>query len=416
MEKIKIEKNKFKEFIDKSGVYIRYSIFLIAIVVITFSLPNQRTFRYEYQKGSPWMHENLIAPYSFTIFKLNDEFFKEKDSINQYSKPYFKRDKQIKLNQQNLFKLNFDTVWASSFKEEKKPNIKILEQCLKTFDYIYDKGVVEYVDKNEISSIIIIKNNISEEYSIDEVFTLKSSYTYLVSEFKTIFSKEKNIKDLSLFIKKLHLNEFIQANLLFDKSTSNKIKHSKTNSISLTRGMIQKGEAIVSKGEIINLKAFRILESYRKHFETETAFSSFNLIFIGQFFLVFISILLLFLFLYTYRKDVFESTSQIIFILLLIVLMVFAASIVESFDKASIYIFPFMLLPIILKVFFDSRTAYMSFVVAILIIGFIVPNGFQFSFLQLTTGFIAIISLASISRRGRFFTTAFFVFLSYSFI
>jgi len=411
--------SKVKSIFNKAENYIRYMLFIVAILIITFTLPNQRKFRYEYQKGSPWMHENLIAPYSFTIYKLNAELNREKDSIRKNTKPYFKPDLQINLNQQNLFKLNFDTVWASYFNAEKKSNTRILEECLATFEFIYSKGVIEYIDETDNpvnKSIIIIKNNISEEIDLENVFTLKSSYTYLVSEIKKILSQEKRIKNLDDFTKRLHLNEFIQANLIHDKETTEKILKANISNISLTRGMIQKGEAIISKGEIINLQTFRILESYRKHFETESSFSSINVIFLGQLFLVFFSILMLFLFLYTYRKDILESTSKVSFILILIVGLVFAASTIGNFDKASIYIFPFTLLPIIVKVFFDSRVAFLAYVVPILIIGFIVPNGFHFSYMQITTGFIAIISLASISKRGRFFTTSFIVFVSYSFM
>lgn len=410
--------SKIDLFFEKSGVYIRYFLYAIAIVLISYSLPNQRKFMYEYQKGSPWMHENLIAPYSFTIYKLNEEILHEKDSLKHNIKPYFKKNEQVKLNQQNLFKIHFDTVWISYFKGENKKSLKILEECLATFDYVYDKGIVEFIDDGEKinTGFIIIENNISEEIDFEDIFTLKTSYSYFVSEFEKILTKDKNIKDVTEFIRKLHLNEFIQPNVLLDKETTSKVKQAKLNSISLTRGMIQKGESIISQGEIISLNAFRILESYRKHFEAESSFSNINSILIGQIFIVAISILLLYLFLKTYRRDIYNNTRQIALLLFLIVITVFAASVLENYNKASIYIFPFILLPIIIKVFFDARVAFLALVVAIMMIGFVVPNGFHFSFMQITAGFIAIISLATLSRRGNFFTTSIYVFLSYSFM
>ncbi len=410
--------SKIDLFFEKSGVYIRYFLYAIAIVLISYSLPNQRKFMYEYQKGSPWMHENLIAPYSFTIYKLNEEILHEKDSLKHDIKPYFKKNEQVKLNQQNLFKIHFDTVWISYFKGENKKSLKILEECLATFDYVYDKGIVEFIDDGEKinTGFIIIENNISEEIDFEDIFTLKTSYSYFVSEFEKILTKDKNIKDVTEFIRKLHLNEFIQPNVLLDKETTSKVKQAKLNSISLTRGMIQKGESIISQGEIISLNAFRILESYRKHFEAESSFSNINSILIGQIFIVAISILLLYLFLKTYRRDIYNNTRQIALLLFLIVITVFAASVLENYNKASIYIFPFILLPIIIKVFFDARVAFLALVVAIMMIGFVVPNGFHFSFMQITAGFIAIISLATLSRRGNFFTTSIYVFLSYSFM
>jgi len=410
--------SKIDRFFEKSGVYIRYFFYAIAIVLISYSLPNQRKFMYEYQKGSPWMHENLIAPYSFTIYKLNDEILHEKDSLKRDIKPYFKKNEQVKINQQNLFKLHFDTVWNSYFVGESKKSLKLLEECLATFDQIYDKGIVEYIEENEkiTTGFIFVESNVSEEFDLDEIFTLKTSYSYLVAQFELILAKEKNIKDINSFIKKLHLNEFIHPNVLLDKETTSKVRQVKLTSISLTRGMIQKGESIISQGEIINLNTFRILESYRKHFESESTFSNINPIFIGQVFIVSISVFLLFLFLKTYRRDIYNNTRQIALLLFLIIITVFAASALENYNKASIYIFPFILLPIILKVFFDARVAFLALVVGILIIGFIVPNGFHFSFMQITAGFIAIISLATLSRRGNFFSTSIYVFLSYSFM
>ncbi len=410
-------KSNVHHFWDKSGKYVRFLLYLLSIVLITFALPNQRKFMYEYQKGSPWLHENLIAPYSFTIYKLSNEISNEKDSIKQNIQPYFRKNEQVKLNQQNLFKLHFDSIYKKETKNDKK-EIQYLEQSLQVFDAVYEKGVIEYIDefeKRKINSIVIIKENISEEFVLTDFFTLKTSYTFVIKEFTRIFKQNKNIKDTT-FIKKLHINEFILPNILYDKVTTEKITQAKTNSISLTRGMIQKGEAIISQGEIVNLKAFRILESYRKHFEYESSFSNINLIFIGQFFLVSISIFIFYLFLRTYRNDIFSNTRQILFLLFLKVLFVFLTVTFVNYSKISIFVFPYILLPIIIKVFFDARVAFLSFVVAVLMVGFVVPNGFHFSFMQIIVGFIAIISLASLTRRGNFFTTSVYVFLSYSFI
>ena len=179
--------------------------------------------------------------------------------------------------------------------------------------------------------------------------------------------------------------------------------------------MVQAGERIISKGVLVNGNTFRILQSLKREYETKLGDSANSyIIILGQFILVFVSILVVFLFLYHFRREILHSILKTSFILLMIVLVFVFSRFIIKYNLISFYIIPFAILPIMVTAFYDARLAFFIHVVTLLLVGFIAPNSFEFVFLNFIVGIIAIFNLTNLYRRRKIFVTAALIVLSYS--
>lgn len=444
-------KNILQYIKEKISIIYRILLFVITIVLIVYLFPKEGKFRYEYQKGSPWLHEDLIAPYDFPVHKLETEIREEEDSIAREFKSYYRYDEQVFLEQTDLFASNFNQKWnkAASLRDSLKkenpsdplnnieftPNEreKYLTFITSLFEFIYSKGIIEFTEDLDLTDekaggIVVVRNKIAEERSYNEVFTPKAAYEYLMEKITERFRNEQleemdrqgqqiNYQDNPkyLLIRRMDLNQYIQPNLFYDEQTSQQVRQNMLNNISLTRGMVQAGEKIILKGEVVNTKTYRILESLRREYETKLGSgNTYNIIFFGQLLLVFILILILFIFLYDYSPDIIREPGKLSFVLIMLLLMILTGSLVIKYNVSLLYLVPFTVLPIVLRTFYQSRLAFMVHAVAVLIIGFIAPNGFEFVLMQFVAGIVAIFSLTNSYRRGRLFATAGLIILSYS--
>ncbi len=415
---------------------IKALIFFGAILIIVYLFPGESKFKYEFSKGKPWMHEDLIAEYNFPIYKTDAELSTERDSILKEHKPYFRLDTNTFHKQNERFIASFNQKWNEYLLDEydlaeplndlfskKRKLITEKEDYLDfgqdLLKFVYSKGIVEVTDvldqvDNENLSIVIMIGNMARDYSYSEVFTQKSAYEYVL----TSLEDHKWIDEVEVsasFLKALNLNTFIEFNLFYDIETSNNEKQSLIDGISLTLGMVQRGERIISRGEVVSQNKFRVLESLKREYETRSGSTgNFFLIVVGQFLLVAVSLIMLFLFLYNFRREVFNNNLHTFFIVLLIVLFEIIIFLTMKTGIISFYFIPVVILPIIIRVFFDSRLALFIYFVLLMLAGFQAPNSFEFIFLSFNAGVVAIFSITNIYKRRILFLTSFLVASTYS--
>ncbi|HKL07414.1 MAG TPA: HDIG domain-containing protein [Bacteroidales bacterium] len=411
-------------------IIFRVFLFLLTIAVIVYIFPREGKFRYEFQKGRPWMHTNLIAPFDFPIYKNDKQLQEERDSILNNYNPYFTYDSSVLQVQKNKFSIHFDAkrseyVTSSALKKGSNYQKQLFSTnannfkafAREMFNQIYWTGIIESSEVteglNENDQIIILKNKLADTYEYEEVYTEKKAYEKVINHVNQYLeSQQQKIKHPD-FYKSINLYEFIEPNVFYDQKTSENVKNEMLANISKTRGMVQAGEKIISQGEIIDNQLYRILESLKHDSENRLGSGYFyQIILIGQFIFVFACIAVLFLFLWNFRREILEHTLKTIFILMLVLIIV----IVSRFTTQILYIVPFALVPIIIKTFYDARLALFIHIITVLIVGFFAPNGFEFIFLNFIAGIVAIFSLTNIYRRGKLFLSAVLVFLTYSFV
>ncbi len=393
----------------------RVMLFVISIVILVLIFPGEGKFKYEFSKGKPWMHEDLVAPFDFAILKSDQELAQEKDAVLSSLKPYYRFDDELYQKQKEALKEDFNDKWDRKY-SSKTSNIANkelqLNLCLDIFDSVMNMGVIEIMPETQDLpsdySILIIRDNVAEERPYGDLLTISSA----VSKINQWVSGKKNI-DKNFVISVIE-NALVQ-NLQFDAETTLKEKEDELSKISVTRGMKQSGEQIISKGELITAEKLQILESLRADYESQLG-SSFEYagILAGQVILLTISLLSLFLFLLFFRPDVFGSAKQIMLILLLMISTLVINSLMVKFNPNLIYLVPICLVPIIVGVFMDSRLALFVHLITIIITGFIVPNSFEYVFLQLFAGIITILSTVKLEHRSQFFITSLMIFLTYS--
>ncbi|RXQ93970.1 HDIG domain-containing protein [Ancylomarina salipaludis] len=405
----------------------RVLLFIITLGVLSLIYPNIGNFRYEYQKGKPWMHETLIAPFDFAIHKTEAELAANKDSLLAKYSPYYEYKPEILQQVSSKFNADFEKKWNAYIQTDnfknlnyKKSTISIEKKRILLYfqdiiSGIYDIGIIEAsTPQLQIPEKINRSlNNVSEKIETKSLYTPKIAYEFISQSLKNDFKNQS----YHVFFQDLNLDTYLTPNLIYNEDMSEKVKNSMLSNISLTKGLVKAGTRIALIGDIIDDDTFRILESLKREYESILGSSqSHYLIMGGQSLLILACLILLFLYLRNFRTQILEDNKKLLFILLLIVLFVGLSSLAMKFPIINIYIIPFVLIPVVLRTLLDSRSALFIYIISLLLNGFLAPNSFEFLFLQLSAGIMAIYSLPQLERRGQLVITAIITFFTYSIV
>ncbi|MFW5687313.1 MAG: HD family phosphohydrolase [Bacteroidota bacterium] len=392
----------------------RIFLFAISILLILLVFPRQTGFFWEFSQARPWLYEDLIAPFNFAILKSPGELEREREEVLQELTPFFKEDPGIYERQFQQFNNRFEMAWAERFPGKNstiKENRKKL--AISIFDSIYQRGLIflegDMVGADPETEILLLDGTVARSRRIGDFFTIQEAFQFIGNQ---LAEKEPNPEYRSLM--RNVLENSITHSVSWDEEANARAIDAALERISPTRGMVQQGEKIVSKGEIITDEKYMILESFRTEYSRQLGSSSTNyIVFIGQFVLVAVSIVVLSLFLKVFRSEVYYDSRKIIVILLSLYLMIFLTSQVVKYNINLLYLVPVCIVPIIIRSFFDNRLALYVHIIGIILIGFLVPKSFEFVFLQFIAGIIAILGMASLRRRSQLFFTVFLIFLTY---
>jgi hypothetical protein len=432
----------FFSFIRKNiKIILTITMFLFASVLMMYLLPLEGKFRYEFQKGTYWKHDDLQAPFNFPVYKTKEELVHEQDSVLLGFKPYFNYDTELTRKRLEEFKSDFDAGWIEyslkkfgiagednyrkqKYYRENREAAELYRQMIGQWLLeVYRAGIIDLEPLERTMSapdreILLITGNLAEEREIKDMFSPKSAFEYVNSRLTGYNSQHKSpiVIRYAEFFKDFNINFYIAVNVTLDEEKSQQAKRQLLGSISRTRGMIQEGQGIISKGEFITQEKFLILESLRIEYEKNLGVVAGQLVNIGKLILVLTSLLMIFLFLLNFRKEVLYNFRRTAFILIAVLLMVLAASITLKYDIISLYVIPFAIVPIILRTFFDTRIALFVHIVTIILVGFFAPNSYLFVFLNIFAGMVAIFSLTNLYRRSKLVVTALLVFITYSVI
>jgi cyclic-di-AMP phosphodiesterase PgpH len=387
-------------------------LFLLALVTIVYIFPKQGKFKYEFQnlKGKPWYHEDLIAPFDFAIKKTEEELKKEKEEVFLNASPYLKYNDEIAKNKKIVFELSFNNSWNNKTSQYLKQKTLAFGKAI--IDSIYEKGIIEPVDELENlpadQTVYVLHNNIAEEHELGDFFTAKSAYEYIEDK----LDKSTIVDHGSLLTL---LENSIAHNIFYDRVTTKKVLNQAIENISPSRDIILKDQRIVSKGEIVDAQKYQILVSLKEEYEKESSGAgNYLFIILGQLIIISICLGVLAAFLKFFRKDIYSDNAKVTFILMLVVLQVLMAHFSINRQAFNIYILPFCILPIIIRAFYDTRVALFVHLVTVLIISFIAPKSFEFAFIQLLGGMVAIFSIVNMRNRSQIFISAILIFLTYS--
>ncbi len=399
-------------YLKKNSLILsRISLFLLAAAIIVVMFPKEGKFRYEYQRGKPWMHEALIAPFDFPILKTEAELMQEEETVLKTLKPVFVIDETGSNSSRKKLIAELQKK-AGEYEWNSKEFANIESRVLNAYDSVMNIGIIQMnpviENKPDDFLLILLKENRAIERELRSFLTIQSADTFL----RSYLSASDRIADSEVVINVLE-NHLIQ-NILFELDITERGKQNLIKKISLARGMVQKGERIISKGELVNSERYQILESFRKEYENQVGGSAAYIgIIAGQSILVIIALTVFLLFLVFFRNEIFHQNKMVVFMLLIIVLMVMVLSYMAKNHLTYIYLVPLCLVPIIISIFTDTRLALFVHLVTIFITGYLVPNSFEFVFLQLIAGIIAILSVVNLYKRSQFVKSIILIFLTY---
>jgi putative nucleotidyltransferase with HDIG domain len=407
----KLNKQLHLVIFRKYSSNLKFVMMALCVLFVTLSLPKQARFRFEYEKGKTWMQKDLYSPNSFSIQKTNEEIKKDKDEILKSVFPIYQNDIQVVDNAIDAFSSEFQTKWKSSGISDNRKEI-YFDAGNSILKNMYARGLMNPVKKYQRNgpnyNFNLVFNNVSTQLNTTDAFFISDSIQLIKQKIKTygtIDNREWLIKIIANHLK---------VNYVFDEVLTDKLEENALNSLSITRGMVQKGELIVAKGTMVNSVIYQKLESLRTAYEEDAkVVGNRNLILFGQFLLVGLIIALLMVFLFLFRKDIYADNRQLALILLVITGMLVGLSWAIRINIPSVYYIPFCIVPIIIRILFDTRLALNIHLLVVLIAGFFVPNSFEFAFLQISAGMVAIYSIKNFIKREQFLISALLILLNY---
>jgi len=383
------------------------------MVVIVLLFPESTKFKYEYNEGRPWLYEDLESPVDFAIKKSDSEIEHEKEEIKKSSKFYFAFDADITNKYLSEISSSFDSLWLQTYGLGNRDKFSINKQsCVDIATNVFQTGIVKLpadIPENHDDVIVfVLRNNVAKEAFLNYFYSPKTAFMYVLQEL------EKN-KTLDKDFIANFMHPYLKPNVFIDRKKTDMEFQYRLDHISPNRGVVLRGQHIISKGEIIDANVYEILESLRSDFQNKARASNIGLI-VGKVILISIPLIAFGLFLFFFRIDIFEDSKNLLMIFMLIISMVAVTRLVVVYDSSLAMLIPLMISPIVIRAFYDTSLALIVHITTVILISFVVPNSFIFVFLQLMTGMVAIISVVKLHKRSQFFFSALYIFISFSMI
>lgn len=385
--------------------------FSASIFILYLVIPGETRFRYEFQKNAPWRHETLIAPFNFAILKPDEKVKQERDSIQKQFIPYYKKDTLTGIQQSQNFDLKLNQLREKISRLEPR----VIDAMTGYLTQIYDSGIIDQSpDKHPLlknkKELFVISGKTARKIPLQTIFSLKTAFQAMNDSLHRALEE-----DVNRLNQHFNLSDYIQANLNYDPEFNVQEMAQLVNSVSVTQGMVQAGERIIFSGDLVTPEKYQVLESLKKSIETKQGQNIDRyLLLIGKLVLIVSCMLLLILYLAYFRPEIFNQKRHLTFILFLIILMVVISRFIVTHDLLNIYVIPIAILPILFRVFFDSRTAIYGLMVTCLLIGYFAPNNYEFIFLNLIAGIISVFTLYKLHRRSHLVFTSLWVLFTYS--
>ena len=398
-----MSKINLQEELSWRDFLIRTALIIGTVAIVVWSMPRDNSSNFHVEQGKVWKYADFIAPYDFPIYKSDASIQAERDSLLKHYEPYYKYNKET----EDVMVRRLTTDYNNGIQGLPANYVNIIATNLRS---IYRHGIMDSDEYHELrndtaSTIRLVNDKQAISVPISEVYSAKSAYEQL-------FHDERLAEERSI-LQKCNLNDYIIPNLIYDKERSEASKNDLLSTIPLASGVVQKGQKIVGNGVIVDEKTYRIIESFKKEnnlrYQNQTKT---KITLLGQIFYAAILMLCFTLYLTLYRKDYFEKSRSIAMLYALIVIFALLTALFVRNTIIHVFILPYAMVPIFIRVFMDSRTAFMTHITMILLCAIMLQHPFEFIVVETIAGLVAITSLRELSQRSQLFKTAIYVALS----
>ena len=370
---------------------------LVSVVTLIYFLPRESKFGYVYELNKPWHYPQLIASYDFVIYKTDDEVKRERDSVVRQFVPYYRVDSLVAENQIAALRKDF---YAGKFRGIP---VYYLPRLVENLRQIYARGILDVSDyegflKGDSHVLRLIRGQEATTGEVENFFTIRTAYDYLLNRDKDALSQEA--------LRECNLNDYLAVNVKNDTAKNRLELQSELSQVSDNIGMVQSGQLVIDRGQIVNAEHMRILNSLKKESEQRMDPSrGYWFIFAGQVIFVILLISLLFTYLKLFRRDYFSSPHSVLLLFSFVTVFPVITYLMMAHHFYSVYLVPYALIPIFVRIFMDSRTSFMAVVTSSLLSALSLHSPFEFVLWQIVTGATVIYSLRELTERSQLLRT-----------
>lgn len=370
---------------------------LVSVVTLIYFLPRESKFGYVYELNKPWHYPQLIASYDFVIYKTDDEVKRERDSVVRQFVPYYRVDSLVAEKQIAALRKDF---YAGKFRGVP---VYYLPRLVENLRQIYARGILDVSDyegflKGDSHVLRLIRGQEATTGEVENFFTIRTAYDYLLNRDKDALSQEA--------LRECNLNDYLAVNVKNDTAKNRLELQSELSQVSDNIGMVQSGQLVIDRGQIVNSEHMRILNSLKKESEQRMDPSrGYWFIFAGQVIFVILLISLLFTYLKLFRRDYFSSPHSVLLLFSFVTVFPIITYLMMAHHFYSVYLVPYALIPIFVRIFMDSRTSFMAVVTSSLLSALSLHSPFEFVLWQIVTGATVIYSLRELTERSQLLRT-----------
>lgn len=370
---------------------------LVSVVTLIYFLPRESKFGYVYELNKPWHYPQLIASYDFVIYKTDDEVKRERDSVVRQFVPYYRVDSLVAEKQIAALRKDF---YAGKFRGVP---VYYLPRLVENLRQIYARGILDVSDyegflKSDSHVLRLIRGQEATIGEVENFFTIRTAYDYLLNRDKGALSQES--------LRGCNLNDYLAVNVKNDTAKNRLELQSELSQVSDNIGMVQSGQLVIDRGQIVNAEHVRILNSLKKESEQRMDPSrGYWFIFAGQVIFVILLISLLFTYLKLFRRDYFSSPHSVLLLFSFVTVFPVITYLMMAHHFYSVYLVPYALIPIFVRIFMDSRTSFMAVVTSSLLSALSLHSPFEFVLWQIVTGATVIYSLRELTERSQLLRT-----------
>ncbi len=408
-------KSLFPKLQQYSYDLLKILTFVVAVVIVVAVSPRERIFKYEFSLGKPWNHKDLYAPFDFSVLKTQKQLSKERQEVLKNLKPYFQYDEQnTKIGRAELIK-NFGESWHFAAPKadslaSRQDSITDLDALLAVFDQV-ERGIVRLdpvlEGKDKTFQIKLIRNNEVKDYNLSQLYTIKEADDYAIT-----YIRQLNSPDSVLLFK--IISNSLKQNVIYDKNKTDMMRKELISKISPTVGLVQKGELIISQGELVSLQKYQQLVSLKSEYEQEVGNSkAWKFVYSGRIVLISLLFFIEMMFLMVFMPSIYKELRKLHLLVGTQVALLMVSFYIFSFHPSWSYLIPYTILPVIGAVFLDRRGALVVYLITLMLLGFYAPNSFEFFYTQFTAGFVAVFSVGQLSKRWHLVRISILVFVTY---
>ena len=395
-----IAKSKLK------GAFTLIGTVIVVVLLLVYFLPRETKFGYEYEQGRPWRYNSLIATFDFPVYKTPDEVKAERDSALSQFQPFYTEDVQIAQRQITAF----ETAWrAGRFGDVPAHCLNHVDKMLRG---VYDAGIVPSADLSQMAKertpgVRVVEGTEAVTRPITELYSTRSAYEYIVYADTVNFPRE--------LLARCNINEYLSPNLSIDSAKTSAVLEDLLAAVSPASGMVQSGQRIIDRGEIISAEQYKILQSFeRETVRRNDPSKGMWQVVTGQVMFVLCVIVAFVFYLRLFRREYLRSPHSILLLSSLIAIFPLITYAMVDQKFLNVYMVPYAMVPIFVRIFMDSRTAFMTMVCSVILSSLALHSNYEFVIVQFMSGMTAIYALRDLTERSQLLRVALAVFVTSS--